>query len=213
MKTIKALGKYIGDIKFINGTGCDKPYDHGVITYGLDDSKKLVDSLIEDRDIHVQQAKKRSDAQAKDNAALINKITILNGDIKDYEKATKLIIAENHTIIKNKRKDYLDYVECVKQKNTYRSLTTMLIILVLGFMSVALYLGVAAKQAEYRYYDQYELLKDSIHAEYVDTIWICRNVISKGVNDAIASQRRFEYTIDYFASSPSKRVEMYQASI
>ena len=208
MKTIKSLGKYIGSITFINGIKCDKPYNPNTIKYGLADIKVFVDSLIEDRDIHNQQAKRRSDAQAKDNAALINKITILNSDIKDYERSTKHIIEENNGLVKDKNKHELRYATVSSQRDRFKFLFLISIVFVIGLSIISIITASHNTKVQNQYHLEHDVLVDSLDAQYIDTLWTCRNAITKQSNALIAAEKRTEYVIMYYNSSDPERIEM-----
>ena len=208
MKTIKSLGKYIGSITFINGIKCDKPYNPNTIKYGLADIKVFVDSLIEDRDIHNQQAKRRSDAQAKDNAALINKITILNSDIKDYERSTKHIVEENNSLIQGNNAHELKYADVSRQRDKFKLLFLIGVVFVIGLSIIIMITANHNAIVQDRYELEHNSLVDSIDAQYIDTLWTCRNVITKQSGELAVAQARFDYAIDYYNASDVERKSM-----
>jgi len=146
--------------------------------------------------------------QKEDNANLINKITILNNDIKDYEKATKHLVNENNSLIK--AKEYRDVtinslnknVKALKITNTV--LITMLLLIIVMFF---FYGGAKNKIIEQQRYEL-QYCKDSIAQCYIDTLWTCYETIEHQSRELIKLQNRFNFAIDYYTASKSNQEDM-----
>ena len=156
----------------------------------------------------IKELTERVKRQKSDNASLIEKIEILNSDIKDYEQATKHLINENSLINNKKGKLISELNDCNKK---YKDVKYALII-VSGLLSVLMILfffyGGAIKRLQDTQQDKIEVIRDSLEQSYKDTIWTCNDVISRQARDLIGAQNRFNFAIEYYNSSVNRQISM-----
>ena len=146
--------------------------------------------------------------QKKDNAALIDKIEILNNDIKAYERSAKHLIGENNELVKAKQ--YRDKVinDLHKEVSTYKHSLIASGVIIVGLIIGLFFYGGTIKSIKAEQQEQFELYKDSIGTVYQDTIWTCNDIIGRQSRDLVGAQERFNFAIEYYTSSSKQRNAM-----
>lgn len=153
------------------------------------DVKNAIDFILDDRD-------KKLKNQTADNKSLINKIEILNTDIRN--------LVSDANKVNSEIKQTIDMVEPTKEKLIINTLgITSLFFLV---TTIILYVNQIHITNEYK--TNIEYIKDSINTVYSDTVIVYNDIINNQRNELITSTNRFNYVIDYYTSSREEQTQM-----